>query len=63
MEPMNLPRSGTAALVLVVLLTPSAAPANPASAALREKAALQFYNLDRDEAMATFRQGSRPPCG
>jgi tetratricopeptide (TPR) repeat protein len=53
---MNLPRPGTAALVLVVLLTPSAASANPASAALREKAALQFYNLDRDEAMVTFRE-------
>jgi tetratricopeptide (TPR) repeat protein len=53
---MNLPRPGTAALVLVVLLTPSAAPASPASAALREKAAVQFYNLDRDEAMATFRE-------
>jgi tetratricopeptide (TPR) repeat protein len=32
------------------------AAANPASAALRARAAAQIYNLDRDAAMATFRE-------
>ena len=35
---------------------PAAARANPESAALRAEAAEALYNLDRDEAMATFRK-------
>ena len=37
-------------------LSGSPAHANPASDALRAKASGQIYNLDRDEAIATFRQ-------
>ena len=43
-----------AAILLVVAARPSLA--NPASAALRAKAADEIYNLDRDLALATFRQ-------
>src|SRR5262245_12483388 len=48
----------SAALVgaLAAALFPAAAAGNPASAALREKAAAQIYSLDREEAAATFRQ-------
>src|SRR5260370_34721404 len=40
---------------LTALVVPDAA-ANPASSALRSKATIQAYNLDRDEAIATFRE-------
>jgi tetratricopeptide (TPR) repeat protein len=54
---MTLPR--TVALVaplVAMLLAPPEAAGNPASVALREKAAAQIYNLDRDDAIVTFRQ-------
>lgn len=38
------------------LAAPSLARANPASTALRARASDEFYNLDRDEALATFRE-------
>ena len=41
---------------LAALLTPSALLANPASAALRARAADQLYNLDRPEALTDFRR-------
>ena len=43
-------------ICLALLLAPSAAGANPESAALRARAAEQLYNLDRPEALTTFRQ-------
>ena len=52
-------RRVTAALALSALtgvLMPPSAFGNPASVALRAKAASQTYNLDRDEAIATFRE-------
>src|SRR4029450_7678323 len=51
-----LPRSR--ALVCGVLVAAIAAPAgaNPASVALRAKAAAATYNLDHDVAMATFKE-------
>src|SRR6476646_5765430 len=54
---MTLPRPAalTAALA-ICLLGPSLAAGNPASIALRMKAAAQIYNLDRDDAIVTFRQ-------
>jgi tetratricopeptide (TPR) repeat protein len=42
--------------VAVILLTAGAAAANPASSALRAKGTQQIFNLDRDEAIQTFRQ-------
>ncbi len=47
-----------AALVvaLAAALAPRVAAGNPASVALRAKAAAQIYNLDRDEAIANFQQ-------
>src|SRR5581483_10635255 len=47
---------GAAFALLVVLVHTSAAAANPASAALRAKAADQIYNLDRDDALHTYRE-------
>src|SRR4029077_19685775 len=43
------------ALALVVAL-PAAALANPESDSLRTRASDQLYNLDRDSAIATYRQ-------
>lgn len=40
----------------VAIAAPAAALANPQSVALRAQAAEELYNLDRDEAMATFRR-------
>ena len=45
-----------AAAGLAVLTPPAAARANSASDALRARAADQLYNLDRDLAIATYRQ-------
>src|SRR5262249_29057389 len=47
-----------AAALVVLALAPGALPAgaNPLSASLRAKAASQIYNLDRDDAIATFRE-------
>src|SRR5262245_61865802 len=53
---MTLPRTLAGTLVVATLLAPAAAAGNPASEALRAKAAAQAYNLDRDDAIATFRQ-------
>src|SRR5260370_39536942 len=39
-----------------VLFAPAVAHANPESTALRARAADQFYNLDREEALTTFKQ-------
>ncbi len=47
---------GPACALLFVLAHTSAAAANPASAALRAKAADQIYNLDRDDALHTYRE-------
>src|SRR5262252_2049315 len=49
---------GSRALACGVLIAAVAAPAraNPASAALRAKAAAATYNLDHDVAMATFKE-------
>ena len=41
---------------LAVLLTPAVAHANRESAALRARASDELYNLDRDLALATYRQ-------
>jgi hypothetical protein len=53
-EGMTLPRT-TAAAALIAALAPLAAAGNPASEALRAKAAAQVYNLDREDAIVTFR--------
>jgi tetratricopeptide (TPR) repeat protein len=54
---MTLPRPTAFVLALSVgLLEPSVIAGNPASVALRAKAAAQTYNLDRDDAIVTFRQ-------
>jgi tetratricopeptide (TPR) repeat protein len=46
-----------AALVLAVLIwTPPPALGNPAADALRARASDQIYNLDRDQALATYRE-------
>jgi tetratricopeptide (TPR) repeat protein len=47
-----------AALVVAAAqaIVPAAAAGNPASVALRAKAAAQIFNLDRDDAIVTFRQ-------
>src|SRR3954469_10486153 len=47
-----------AALVVAAAQAVAAGPAagNPASVALRAKAAAQIFNLDRDDAIVTFRQ-------
>ena len=42
--------------VIALLAAPAAARANSASDALRARAADQIYNLDRDLAIATYRQ-------
>jgi len=43
-------------IALLALLAPGLAGANPASVALRAKGSSQIYNLDRDEAISTFRE-------
>src|ERR1019366_9863365 len=43
-------------IVIALLAAPAAARANSASDALRARAADQIYNLDRDLAIATYRQ-------
>jgi tetratricopeptide (TPR) repeat protein len=55
---MRSARRALAAVVAgaAVLAPPSSAGANPASDALRARAADQIYNLDRDLAIATYRQ-------
>jgi tetratricopeptide (TPR) repeat protein len=54
---MTLPRPAAFTAALAIgLLGPSLAAGNPASIALRMKAAAQIYNLDRDDAIVTFRQ-------
>ena len=44
------------ASTIVLLALPDAARANRESEALRARAASEFYNLDRDQALATYRQ-------
>ena len=54
---MTLPRPTAFVLALTAgLLGPSVTAGNPASVALRAKAAAQIYNLDRDDAIIIFRQ-------
>jgi tetratricopeptide (TPR) repeat protein len=54
---MTLPRPTALVLALTAgLLGPSVTAGNPASVALRAKAAAQIYNLDRDDAIVIFRQ-------
>jgi predicted O-linked N-acetylglucosamine transferase (SPINDLY family) len=54
---MTLPRPTAFVLALTAgLLGSSVSAGNPASVALRAKAAVQIYNLDRDDAIVTFRQ-------
>jgi tetratricopeptide (TPR) repeat protein len=48
--------AGACALAFLVAAGGATAEANLASAALRAKATDQIYNLDRDEAIATFRE-------
>jgi tetratricopeptide (TPR) repeat protein len=48
-------RIGAIASTAMLSLAP-AATANPASAALRSRAAAELYNLDRDRALATYRE-------
>src|ERR1051325_5869286 len=55
MASMSRARVAVAALILSVAASAVAA-GNPASAALRAKASSQIYNLDRDAALATFRE-------
>src|ERR1700751_4628823 len=43
-------------VVLLIALVPAHARGNPESDALRARASDQLYNLDRDLAIATFRQ-------
>jgi tetratricopeptide (TPR) repeat protein len=45
-----------AAALLVALATPAAADANQQSEALRARAAGELYNLDREKAIATYRE-------
>lgn len=45
-----------AATLVVTVVAGSPAAANPASRELRAKASAQIYNLDRDEAISTFRE-------
>ena len=45
-----------AALAASLALAPTAAAGNPASQALRAKAANAFYNLDHDAGMAAFKE-------
>ena len=45
-----------AAALLVALATPPAARANQQSEALRARAAAELYNLDRERAIATYRE-------
>jgi tetratricopeptide (TPR) repeat protein len=48
---------GIGAIALAgILAAPPAARANAASIALRARAADEFYNLDRDQALATYRE-------
>lgn len=53
---MNSMRSALALLLIASLASPGLALANPASAALRARAGDEIYNLDRDLALATYRQ-------
>jgi tetratricopeptide (TPR) repeat protein len=46
----------SAAFTFVVMLTATAAAANPASEALRTRAAAEFYNLNIDQALALYRE-------
>lgn len=52
---MTRPRTA-ALLALASIALPAIAAGNPASVALRAKAAAQIYSLDRDAALVTFRQ-------
>jgi tetratricopeptide (TPR) repeat protein len=45
-----------AATLVVAVVAGNPAAANPASRELRAKASAQIYNLDRDEAISTFRE-------
>src|SRR5262245_31495094 len=45
----------TAATILLLLTAPMAAGANPESTALAIRAANEIYNLDRDQAIQTYR--------
>ena len=44
------------AAVLIAIAAPSAAAANPQSESLRVRASSELYNLDRDRALATYRE-------
>jgi tetratricopeptide (TPR) repeat protein len=45
-----------AAAAIVVAIAPSGVWANPQSEALRKRAAVELYNLDREQALQTYRQ-------
>ena len=45
-----------AAAALIAIVAPSAAAANPQSESLRVRASSELYNLDRDRALATYRE-------
>jgi len=53
---MNGGRSVAAATVVMTVVAGNPAAANPASRELRAKASAQIYNLDRDDAISTFRE-------
>src|SRR6266446_3424653 len=53
---MNRPRGFVVASAIVLLSIAVEASANPESEALRARAADEFYNLDHDQALATYRQ-------
>jgi tetratricopeptide (TPR) repeat protein len=53
---MDRSRCVAAATLMVMLAAGKPAAANPASRELRAKASAQIYNLDREEAISTFRE-------
>jgi tetratricopeptide (TPR) repeat protein len=53
---MDLSRYVAAAALVLTVVAGNPAAANPASRELRAKASAQIYNLDRDEAISTFRE-------
>src|SRR5436305_1762190 len=53
-----LPVRAIVSAALVGAMLPVAALANPQSVALRARASDQLYNLDRDDALVTFREAT-----
>jgi tetratricopeptide (TPR) repeat protein len=47
---------GHAAVLIAIAAAPLAAAANPRSESLRARASSELYNLDRDQALATYRE-------